>query len=101
MKTNSPTVPFATNKHVWLATAVICLALTAQSLIFLRIVTAEIPGLKEQIADRDKTIDKATYILTKQAAPELIYMSGEIKKLGGNPPPIYLTETKPPFTAPK
>lgn len=99
MKTPSK-FPFVTNRQLRFSTIILLLALTVQSLIFLRIVSIQIPGLKAQIADRDKTITKATYILTKQAVPELIYMSGQITKLGGTPPQILLTETKPPFVAP-
>lgn len=67
----------------------------------------QIPALRQQIQNREKTIakleaEKVTddYVLNKQAIPALVYLIEQVETLGGNPPPILLNPEEPPF-APK
>lgn len=64
----------------------------------------QIPALRRQINDRERTIakleaEKVTddYVLNKQAVPALVYLIKQVEELGGKPPPVLLNPEEPPF----
>lgn len=59
-----------------------------------RVLTSEIPALKEQITARDKTITTQQRILQEQAIPAIVKLSNQVRSLGGTPAPVVLEPPK-------
>lgn len=57
-------------------------------------IRVQIPGLKQQIGVRDKTIRDQQSILEDQAIPAIIKLSNQVKSLGGEPGEVVLSPPK-------
>lgn len=88
------------NIILWCAIVFSVTSFTAQFIILARLVsinhqvlTAEIPGLKKQIADRDKIISDQNHVIYEQAIPQITRICKELADRGGSCGEIIL---KPP-----
>lgn len=56
--------------------------------------------VKRENARLEKENEQLKFVIDRQAIPAIVFMAGEVQRLGGTPPRVLLGSQHPPFTPP-